>query len=597
MRMISSIVTVFSVMLFTAAHSYADELPIREREPRKFFAHYMGCFPVGTRAIEWHAGQQHNVLMRDLTQNDGYPGNTCRNYGFTPRDRRLSLEESADLEIKRAMRIGVDGFAVDAWAGGHDAVEVLETMFAVAEENEYDFELTVCIDPVCPILEDEWLPNAEKTIKWLLDNYGDHPNLARRDGRPVIFGYMSRLHARPHYRSLLREVMREELRDENLEDDEFEERVRSAEQNRLRTPWGWEAVAEFWGPIIEERVGEPLYIHYCMFNSGFFQRTPHSRFNPEAVVESVRTMLQEVDAISFFIDYWGRGEPLDLVAETVIEAGGEWGQPLVLQYENYVSGHMWASTGLDWIRRDFERARKWPSTLIQYITWNDYGENTILAPGWNTRYAFYDIMGYFIDWWKNDEEPEIERDKLYIFSRKYPKGAETYPFQTRNWMDGKIEILTLLTEPAVVRVPNRGENGEDAVWEAPAGMSYRQFDITPGTVSAEVSRDGEIVLSLEHPEPITDRPFRQDIGITAISTECERLWKEDFGEDVPFFRFTEYGDDDGDGLPNWFEMLYFGKFGDMKTSTNADPDEDASGDGLTNLEAYRQRVHPVNLQD
>jgi hypothetical protein len=50
-------------------------------------------------------------------------------------------------------------------------------------------------------------------------------------------------------------------------------------------------------------------------------------------------------------------------------------------------------------------------------------------------------------------------------------------------------------------------------------------------------------------------------------------------------------DSDGDGLPDWWENLYFGG------ATNAIAGEDASGDGLTNLEAYNGGWNPRIMQN
>lgn len=46
-------------------------------------------------------------------------------------------------------------------------------------------------------------------------------------------------------------------------------------------------------------------------------------------------------------------------------------------------------------------------------------------------------------------------------------------------------------------------------------------------------------------------------------------------------------DTDGDGIPDWWEALYFGG------PTNAVADADASGDGMSNLEAYNGGWHPL----
>ena len=77
--------------------------------------------------------------------------------------------------------------------------------------------------------------------------------------------------------------------------------------------------------------------------------------------------------------------------------------------------------------------------------------------------------------------------------------------------------------------------------------------------------------------------------MTCFSTEFKRHWKADFGEQVPPLIRGEYADDDQDGLPNWFEMYWFGKFLDYSTATAADANADPDGDGKTNIEEWRAR--------
>src|SRR5690606_8055077 len=80
---------------------------------------------------------------------------------------------------------------------------------------------------------------------------------------------------------------------------------------------------------------------------------------------------------------------------------------------------------------------------------------------------------------------------------------------------------------------------------------------------------------------------------TAMSSEFMRHWIADFGNDEPPLLYSEYGDADGDGLPNWFEMYWFGKFLDMSTASIADPSEDSNGSGHSNLEEYLRRRNPI----
>ncbi|MBS3763445.1 MAG: hypothetical protein KGZ25_09115, partial [Planctomycetes bacterium] len=150
-----------------------------------------------------------------------------------------------------------------------------------------------------------------------------------------------------------------------------------------------------------------------------------------------------------------------------------------------------------------------------------------------------------------------------------------------------IEVLTFLTEPALVRLP-----GRDVEYEAPGGKLRRQFPLTPGPIVAEIVRGGKVVHRLESPEPVTDRPFRGDNGLTCTSTEFERHWRADFG-DTPIWHYSEYGDADDDGLPNWFEMYWFGRWLDFSTMTDAEPDADPDEDGKTNREEYLARTDPT----
>ncbi len=543
---------------------------------RKIFAHYMGCYPVAAGAAEYHRrADAHKVRHDGEGRMDPY-GDRWRNWPLVPDGMRLSLEESADLEIRRALRAGIDGFAVDAWAGGENAKKVFEALITVAGKNDYPFELTICYDPHCPHPRTgKPSTDFEKGMLEFLETYGDHPKLARRDGKVLIFGY----------HSIWPSVFGVERADE-VEHNEY---WRSAEF-RL-DPANWRRYREIYDRI-EQQFGEEIY---WQFDVGPFFYTRHFRlpqgFDRSAtLLEAAKTMADLFPAIQGnFLAHADGGSPEhDRMAAAVRERGAEWSQPMNFQYANLMGSNR-IRNGTDMLRRAWADARENDSTLIQFVTWNDYTENTMLAPGYETRYAIMDLNRHFIDWWKTGEEPTSEHDKIYLIYRKYPEGATFHPFKAKHRdSGGVIEVLTLLPKPARLRLV-----GRDAEWDAPAGMSTRQFPITPGPVIAELVRDGNVTTRLESPEPITDRPFREQNGMTAFSTEFERHWRADFGDDVEPLLRGEYADDDGDGLPNWFEMYWFGKFLDWSTATVADPDTDFDGDGRTNLQEYLDRTDPT----
>ncbi len=545
--------------------------------PKKIFAHYMGCYPVASAATVYHRITAPLKTRHDSNDRINSGGGRFRNWPLVPDGMKTSLEESADLEIRRALRGGIDGFAVDAWAGGQGAKDMFSALLKVARDKDYPFEVTICLDPATICLDPAVprLDGMKEALSWIVEEHGQNPKLARRDGKPLIFGYLSGWIGASHGMRTLRQ--KPEFADEENKDLRINPDLRG-------TKAGWMIMADGLHDL-ERAAGTPLFFHYCMlwFFNGVKDKGTSADF-----LQAAAFMAGQFGAVGAFL---GGGPFSARMAEAVRAAGAEWSQPMYYQYENlFFQGNDQLSNGSDLLRRHWEAARRNQSTLIQFITWNDYTENTHLAPAYETRYAVLDLNRYFVDWWKTGQEPQPEKDKIYLFHRKYPADATIYPFQ-RVTKDpaGVIEVLTILTEPGTVRLVGRGD-----AWEAPAGMSWKHFPVTPGEVKAEVARGGRVVLSLESPDPITDRPCEQMKSMMAISTEDVRHWHEDFGDILPdpLLRGL-YADGDKDGLPNWFEMYWFGKWLDWSTATQADP-KAIGAEGKTLLRHYLDQTDPIS---
>ncbi len=523
--------------------------------PRQLFAHYMGCFPIGYGALPALRKEQRG-LRHDALDQASQLGGRIHAWPLMPDDLELSPVASAELEIRRAIRGGVDGFAIDAWAGDLQAKATLDALFAAAEAGHLPFSITICIDCSC-------LPaNAEHpgdntvavadAVSYLVSKHGQSPNLARRAGKPLIFGYSS-------YAILQDQAMKA----------------------MPEGPDKWRKTADAYREV-ERRVGTPLYFHYCLSHYAH-HCAPQT---PAPFLDYVAFMAKNFSALGGFLDSDFPGGRGDLVAAQAIAAGAEWSQPMWYQYDN-VLGSMEPTEGTRKLQECWRQAIASTSTLMQFVTWNDYGENTILAPNLDGNYGILEINAHYARWWKTGTEPVPEQDLVIVAYRKYPPGAHAFPFHSRRDNPGSLEVITLLRAPGEVSVGSRG-----ATYTAPRGLHVQSFPIAPGEVSAEVTRAGKRVARVDAPELITDVPFREDNGLCAFSSDHDAQWSADF-PGVPAIRYSEYADLDHDGLPNWFEMYWSHSWLDATAMTQLDPASDPWQAGRTLLTSLRERKDPT----
>jgi len=225
--------------------------------PKKVFAHYMGCWPVATGPLLYSRKTLFQTFKYNSADKVIRLGGHVRNFDLAPPALELTPEQSADLEIRRAMRIGIDGFAVDAWAGDKDARRTLDALFKVAEDKNYPFELTVCLDPCCGA-------DLVGTVKELLQKHGASPKLARRDGKPLFFGYMSCCYGMG---PLLGKT-----------DPKLSEAERKTQADKLRlSPEGWEVMGQAYDQAAKA-IGQPIAYHYCM--TYFFLNIDRAQVKP-----------------------------------------------------------------------------------------------------------------------------------------------------------------------------------------------------------------------------------------------------------------------------------------------------------------------------
>lgn len=528
------------------------------RGERKIYAHYMGCAPAGHGAISYYRSKTAAGLRGDAAtyQLDAYSlatGGYYVNWPLVPARTNLSAEANARLEIARARRFGIDGFAFDAWAGGAGAMQLLDVFFKVAEEMKVDFGLTICFDPSChggvagATLLDKYAASAAFVLR-----HRASPNLARFDGKPLFFGYYSGALARaPQGAAPLVERLRREKE-------------------------AWDA--------FRARVGTPVFIHGSLDAHALAKDVDWATVGAWAA--------QTYDAVGGFLGTdRGWGTNAALVAS--VKAGGAiWSQPMFYQYDNK-SGGVLTRPGLSWLRENWRAALANDARLLQFVTWNDYGEETILAPSTGGAYTVPRINRHYADWWRNGVEPKVEKDEIHAVYRRTVGDAEPFPLQARR-LDGLascLEITTFLTAPATVHAEGYG------AYEAPAGVFVKEFPLKPGPVAVAARRRGEdgterTACGFRAPEEVSAKRWREDFTLVAYGSNFDDEWARDF-PGTPPERYAENADADGDGLPNWFEMLFFGQFPYMDTATAADPAADPDGDGFTNLDECRNDTDPL----
>jgi len=521
------------------------------KDGRQIYGHYMGCCPAGHGPIPYWFSKAAECIAKT---NDymAAVGGTYVNWPlmpYNPERLELGMESNAVLEIRRAMRAGLDGFAFDAWAGDVGAHKELDAFFAAAEKMGVDFGLTICFDPSChgrakgETMIDKYVETAEFVLR-----HRNSPNLARRDGKPMFFGYYS-------------SGIAYGPKDEGL----------AARLAREKSAWD-----EF-----RRRVGEPVFIHGSL-DSFALVKDPDWRLIGEWAAKTY-------DAVGGFLGTdknWGMNK--DLIA-AVKGGGAVWSQPMFYQYSNKAGGII-TRPGLDWLRDNWKAAIANGSDLLQFVTWNDYGEETCLAPSTGGAYTITRVNRHYADIWKSGHEPRIEEDEVHVVFRRWTDGAPVFPFRTRTQKiaPSALEVVTFLTAPARVEVKGYG------AYDAPAGMHARQFPLKEGIVAARVRRSQKTVCGVVAPERVAGRRWREDFTLVAFGSNFEKEWRADFGE-RPWDLYAENADDDGDGLPNWFEMVYFGSFPRMSTACGADPASDPDGDGATNLQELQRGTDPTRV--
>jgi hypothetical protein len=125
-----------------------------------------------------------------------------------------------------------------------------------------------------------------------------------------------------------------------------------------------------------------------------------------------------------------------------------------------------------------------PPPWVLITTWNDFSENTFIAPYTDADLSgsigtgFYNLNGYFASWYLTGSQPTITHDMLYYFYKKEPVGA--IPTAKCAYGSGTCNVYG----PAAIQVEAGAPPGVDLI-EVVAFVT--QPGTVPGTVSVTVN--------------------------------------------------------------------------------------------------------------
>jgi hypothetical protein len=449
---------------------FTPYLPINlvdQPSPRKVFAHYMPGLPI---SIDNKEGSQDYYATEYLTPN-GEDGKHAAYGGFL-RDRPLPRAHSdrpdwklVDLltEISQAKSVGIDGFAVDVF-NPHTDSAVTDLLLQAAADVK-DFAILVTADVTGPFRTMTPADFAGNIAPYLTA-----PGAFRlSDGRPVLQSFAA----------------------------------------DLQTPEWWRSVLG----ILHDKLGRDVAFVPTFLTVGD---------NPEKFA-----------AVSYGFSIWGgrspsamvtkdagRGSSVDVIRRAH-KLGKLWMQPVAFQDSRPRDAMFQESDNSLTNRLAWQLADQQHAEWVQLITWNDYAENTAMAPSVMHGWCILDMNAYDIVRFKYGRVPRVLRDALFVSYRDQFVSAQPSYHETSlmHVLPGSgqprdmIEAVTFATAPSEVVITAGTQRYSCHV---PAGRGVCTFPLSLGPISAQMQRDGEPVAVARSNTDVTGNPPVQDLQYRVI---------------------------------------------------------------------------------
>jgi glucan endo-1,3-alpha-glucosidase len=377
-------------------------------------------------------------------------------------------------DIRAAHDAGIDGFALDCgeWNGAPRYKRNAAMLFEAAKRFGPDFTLFFSADPSGA--KRGFNLSADEAADMVV-RYRDHPNQLRYLGRPVLSTFAG--------------------------DAKWFRSIRSK---------------------ISQQTGEDVFLIPFFYPSSGHE-VPNAQDRAELAAES-----DDIDGYFYF----GAAGTSDELADAIRRHADQWskrGKLFMAGIAAYYRGlngnyRVFENNGYDGLVKQWMAAIQSDTSWVQLVTWNDWGEDTYLAPldasdssvRWAGQWGyllshrgFLSASRYFIDWFKTGQPPAVDHERLfyaYRLQRKYAPGRPAPLAGLIGWPRGvfaltdRINVLGLLRAPAKVVLRS---GASSASVELDAGVHTAALPMRSGPVTFAVMRNGTMIGSKTAEFPVS----------------------------------------------------------------------------------------------
>ncbi|UQA59809.1 glycoside hydrolase family 71 protein [Polyangium aurulentum] len=206
---------------------------------------------------------------------------------------------------------------------------------------------------------------------------------------------------------------------------------------------------------------------------------------------------------------WGTAIPTDpanrkKLVDTVKGLGSISMPPVNNQDFRPASFKYWEASNTLTLRTSWESTIDAGAEWAQIATWNDFLESHAIQPSTGKQWATYDLMAFYITWFKTGKAPTIARDALYYSHRIHSTQAapdltkQTKPMEITAGQyspaKDEVEVLAFLTAPGTLQIELGGKIEEQ---DAPAGITAFRVPLATGRPVFRLLRAGEAVIELQ----------------------------------------------------------------------------------------------------